>query len=251
MALPRRARVHSMINRIWKPRYLGVVGLAAAAVAVAGAAVVVTASAAGMTFGFHSTPAGTAAVDANTSSTVCSNFMKHFAVDLGKSQAEINEAFQKAIAETLADEAKSGQITQAQADAIKKKLAGQTPCTLPSTVRRPGGEKALAAFMQQYLAAAASALGLSETQLQADLKSGQSLSQIAAAQHVTEADFRTRVTGSLKPVLEKAVTDKKTTAAQEKEILNRLRTGPLPLWNTAVKPRPKPATTATPSPKTA
>jgi hypothetical protein len=240
-----------MINRIWKPRYLRVAGLAAAAVAVAGAAVVVTASAAGMSFGLRQSPASTATVDASKSSAVCSNFMKHLAVDLSKSQAEINAAFQKAIAETLADEVKSGQITQAQADALKKKLANQTPCNLPSHAPRPGGEKALAAFMQQYLAAAASALGITETQLQTDLRSGQSLSQVAAAQHVTEADFRTKVIAGLTPALDKAVTDKKITAAQEQEILTRLQTAPLPLWNTAAKPRPKPGTTATPSPKTA
>ena len=237
-----------MINRIWNPRYLRVAGLAAAAVAVAGAAVVVTASASGMSFGLHQSPAAASTLDANSSSAVCSNFMKHLAVDLSKSQAEINAAFQKAIAETLADEVKSGQLTQAQADALKKKLANQTPCNLPSRAPRPGGDKAIAAFMQQYLAAAASALGLSETQLQTDLRNGQSLSQVAAAQHVSEADFRTKVVAGLRPALDKAVTDKKITAAQEQEIVNRLQTGPLPLCNTAGKPRPKPGTTTSPKP---
>jgi hypothetical protein len=241
-----------MINRIWKARHLRVAGLALGAVAMAGAAVVVTASASGMTFGVRQGPAATtAAVDANPNSAVCSNFMKHFAVEIGKSQAEINAAFQKAIADTLADEVKSGQITQAQADAIKKKLANQTPCTLPSNVgHRPGGDKAaLGAVMQQYLTAAASALGISQTQLQTDLKSGQSLSQVAAAQHVSEADFRTKLIASLKPALDKAVTDKRITAAQEQTIINRLQTGPLPLWNAPVK-RPKPAASPTASPST-
>src|SRR5436305_373205 len=140
----------------------------------------------------------------DSTSAVCSTFMQHFATDLGKSQAEINAAFQKAVAETLADEAKRGQITQTQADAIKKKLANATPCTLPSTAHRPGGEKAIAAFMEQYLAASASALGISETELKTDLKNGQSLSQIAAARNVTQATFRTKVIANLKPVLDKA-----------------------------------------------
>ena len=238
-----------MINRIWKTRYLRVAGLAAGAVAVAGAAVVVTASASGMTFGVRQAPANTAPVDASAaSSTVCSNFMKHFAVDIGKSQAEINAAFQKAVGETLADEVKSGQITQAQADAIKKKLAGQSPCTLPSTApKHAGGDKALGAYLQQYMAAAASALGITQTQLTTDLKNGQSLSQIAAAQHVTEADFRTKVIAALKPTLDQAVKDKKVTSAQEQEIVTRLQTGPLPLWNTEAK-RPKPGTAASPKP---
>jgi len=236
-----------MITRLARLRYLRVAGLAAAAVAVGGAAVVVTASAAGMSFGLRGPAAPQSAVDASTTSAVCSTFMQHFATDLGKSQSEINAAFQKAVAETLADEVKSGKITQAQADAIKKKLANATPCTLPSTAPRPGGEKAIAAFMEQYLAASASALGISETELRTDLKSGQSLSQIAAARHVTEATFRTKVIASLKPVLDKAVTDKKITSAQEQEILSRLQTGELPLWN---KPEKRPQPAGTPSPKT-
>jgi len=171
--------------------------------------------------------------------------MKHFAVEIGKSQAEINAAFQKAVADTLADEVKSGQITQAQADAIKKKLANQTPCTLPNAVGRGGGDKALGAYMQQYLGAAAAALGISETQLMADLKSGQSLSQVAAAQHVSEADFRARLIANLKPALDKAVSDGKLTAAQEQMIVNRLQTGALPLWNVPAKHQ-KPAPTGSP-----
>ena len=74
-----------------------------------------------------------------------------------------------------------------------------------------------------------------------------SLSQIAAARNVTQATFRTKVIANLKPVLDKAVTDKKITSAQEQEILSRLQTGELPLWNKPAK-RPQPA--GTPSPKT-
>src|SRR5438105_5152345 len=109
-----------MITRLLKLRHLRVAGLAAGAVAVAGAAVVVTASASGMNFGFRpsgpsqSSEATLTAAQAKASSAVCSNFMKHFAVEISKSQAEINAAFQKAIGDTLADEVKGGQITQAQ-----------------------------------------------------------------------------------------------------------------------------------------
>src|SRR5438128_6103431 len=176
-----------MIKRFGKQRYPCVIGLAVGAVAVAGSAVIVTASAAGIGFGFHTAgapqgDASLAAAQASTSSTVCGNFMKHFAVAISKSQAEINTAFQKAIADTLADEVKSGQITQAQADAIKQKLVNQTPCTLPSTIGHAGSKSYIAAYMQQYVTAAAAALGLSQTQLKTDLAGGQSLSEVAAAQ---------------------------------------------------------------------
>jgi hypothetical protein len=235
-----------MITRLGRQRFLRVVGLAVGAVAVAGSAVIVTASAAGVSFGSRPN-VSTQSVQANTSSTACSNFMKHFAVEIGKSQAQINSAFQKAIADTLADEVKSNQITQAQADAIKKKLANQTPCALPTSHghTKPGGNKAeIAAYMQQYITASAAALGVSESQLKTDLAAGQSLSQVAAARKVSEADFRTKLIANLKPSLDKAVTDKKLTADQETTILNRLKTGPLPLWNTA--PKHKPTTAASP-----
>jgi len=241
-----------------RARILRVAGLSIGAVAVGVAAIAVTASASGMSLNFNRTSAPQAApesslpsVDASSSSAQCSAFMKHFAVEIGKTQAQINSAFQKAIADTLADEVKAGQITQAQADAIKAKLANQTPCTLPAA-RTPGGDKtAIGAYMQQYLAAAASALGITQTQLTTDLKSGQSLSQVAAAQHVSEADFRTKLIAGLKPALDQAVAGKKITSAQETLILQRLQTGPLPLWNL---PAHKPKATApatSPSPKAA
>src|SRR5258706_5394146 len=134
-------RVKGMITRLRKMRYLRVAGFAVGAVAVAGAAVVITASASGISFGSKPAAAVQQPVDsASTSSAACSNFMEHFAVEIGKTQAQINTAFQKAIAETLADEVKSGQITQAQADAINKKLANQTPCALPGSLggKHPG-----------------------------------------------------------------------------------------------------------------
>jgi len=238
-----------------RARIVRVAGLSIGAVAVGVAAIAVTASASGMTLNFNRTSAPQpapasllTAVDASSSSAQCSAFMKHFAVEIGKTQAQINSAFQKAIADTLADEVKAGQITQTQADAIKAKLANQTPCTLPA-VRTPGGDKtAIGAYMQQYLAAAATALGITQTQLTTDLKSGQSLSQVAAAQHVSEADFRTKLIAGLKPALDQAVSQKKITSAQETLILQRLQTGPLPLWSLpARKPRATaPATTTSP-----
>ncbi|TMF40612.1 MAG: hypothetical protein E6I30_01565 [Chloroflexi bacterium] len=240
-----------MITRLWKLRRLRVAGFAVGAVAIAGIAVVATASAAGMSFGFRpntssqsQSDASLTAAQSRASSAACGEFMSHFAVEIGKSQAQINVAFQKAIADTLADEVKAGHLTQAQADTIKKKLANQTPCSLPSLAPR-GDKTAIAAYMVQYLTAAAAALGVTETQLQSDLKNGQSLSQVASAQKVSEADFRNKLIANLKPVLDKAVSDKKITAAQEQTIVSRLQTGPLPLWNRPEKRKPMPA--ATPS----
>src|SRR5712691_2411355 len=236
-----------MFTRLSRLRYLRVAGFAVAAVTVTGLAVVVTASAAGAFRSnntSHSDEAMLTAVDSRASAAVCSDFMKHFAVEIGKTQAEINAAFQRAVADTLADEVKAGHITQARADAIKQKLANHTPCTLPSLAGH-GDRHLLHTFMRQYIGAAASALGLTEAQLKTDLANGQSLSQVAGAQKVSEATFRTNLIANLKPVLDKAVADKMLSADQEQRILSRLQNGPLPMWDHAFKHRPAP--TATPS----
>ena len=225
-------------------RFFRAAGLAVGAVIIGGVAVVAAASLAGLrpSSNVVANDLATTQAEQRISSAACSAFMTHFATEIGKTEAEVNAAFQKAIADTLADEVKAGHITQAQADTIKARLANKTPCTLPGL--NPRGAK-IEAFMQQYVAASAAALGITEAQLKTDLRSGQSLSQIASSKKISEADFRTKVTANLKPVLDKAVSNKRITAAQEQTILDRLKTGPLPLWNRPLKHRPSPA--ATPS----
>jgi hypothetical protein len=240
-----------------KLRYLRVVGFAAGAVLVAGAAVLVTASAAGLNVGFRpssSQPAaaGTASISQKAgASAVCNDFLSHLSSDLGKSQSQVNAAVQKAIGETLADEVKNKDLTQAQADAIKQKLTSQPPCALAGNLGKapaPPSGATIGAYTQQLISAAASALGITDTQLKADLAKGMTLSQIAAAQNppVTEAQFRTRLIAKLTPLLDTAVTNKKLTTAQEQMILQRLQTGPIPFWSAPMR-RPKPAAPATPA----
>ncbi len=244
------------MKRFQTTRLLRVVGFAAGAVVVAGAAVLVTASAAGLNVGFRSsTPqpaqAETASVASKASaSAICNDFISHLSSDLGKSQSQVSSAVQKAIGETLADEVKNGDLTQAQADAIKARLASQPPCTLAGNLKpgpAAGASPKVGAYMQQLLTAAASALGVSPTTLKADLAKDMTLSQIAAAQKppVTEAQFRTRLIAQLTPLLDTAVKNKKLTSAQEQAILKQLQTGPIPLWTAPIK---KPKTAAPPSP---
>ena len=89
------------------------------------------------------------------------------------------------------------------------------------------------------MSAAASALGITTDTLKADLAKGMTLHQIADVQSppVTEAQFRSKLIANLKPTLDKAVTDKKITSAQEQKILAALQTGPIPFWD---KPMGKP-----------
>jgi len=239
-----------VITTIATPKNLRILSFAAGAAAIAGAAVYMTASAAGYSFNFggpkaaNVPAAGTMADKSSTpASGVCNEFAAHFSSDLGVSQDKVNSAFQEAVGQTLADEVKAGHITQAQADAIKKKMAGKAPCTLAGSL---GGRNAAGgAFTQALMSAAASALGITPEQLKADLAKGMTLHQIANAQNppVTEDQFRSRLIASLKTQLDKAVADGKITSAQEQKILTALQTGPIPFWD---KPMRKPSTTATP-----
>jgi hypothetical protein len=239
-----------VISTIATPKNLRVLSFAAGAAAIAGAAVYITASAAGYSFNFGgpkaaNVPAASTVADKSSApaSAVCNEFITHFSSDLGVSQEKVDSAFQEAVSQTLADEVKAGHITQAQADAIKKKMAGKAPCALAGSL---GGKNAAgAAYQQALLSAAASALGISTDTLKADLAKGMTLHQIADAQNppVTEAQFRSRLIANLKPVLDKAVSDKKITSEQEQRILTALQTGPIPFWD---RPMRKPSAAASP-----
>ncbi len=247
-----------MIKSIATFRHLRVIGFATGAVALAAGAVWITASAAGLNVGFVSATspskpattetAASAAQQPAQASAVCNDFVSHLASDLGTTQGKLDTAFQKAVGQTLDDEVKNGDITQAQADVIKNKVGGQAPCTLlPSAAgKAPGAD--LGAYRQALLTGAAAALGISDQQLKTDLAKGMTLAQVAAAQNppVTEPLFRNRLIAQLTPMLDAAVASKKLTAAQEQAVIHQLQTGPIPYWNTPMPPAKK-AVTASPA----
>lgn len=241
-----------MITTLARPKTIRIAGFAGGAAAIAAAAVYITASAAGVNFGFgsHGTASASSAAastvsDKASASGVCNEFASHFSSDLGVSQDKVNAAFQKAVGQTLADEVKAGDITQAQADAIQKRMAGKAPCAIAGSLSAPKGTAGAGAYTQALMTAAASALGISPEQLKADLAKGMTLHQIASAQNppVTEDQFRSRLIANLTPLLDKAVADKKLTPAQEQKFIQALQSGPIPFWDTPMR---KPS--AAPSP---
>ena len=187
----------------------------------------------------------------STPAAICDAFLTHLTADLGKSltKAQVNAAIQKAIGETLADEVKNGDLKQAQADALKAKLTSQPTCALAGVGKTPGpaGHTKNLVYQQQLITAAASVLGISDTQLKTDLANGKTLSELAAAhkpQAITEGQFRTSLIAKLTPLLTTAVNNKQITADQKTDILKRLQTGPIPFWNKPVPhKKPLPATT--------
>ena len=231
-----------MITTLATPKNVRIVSFAAGAAAIAAAAVYITASAAGYSFNFggpksSNVPAATTADrSGGPASSVCSEFIAHFSSDLGVSQDKVNSAFQEAVGQTLADEVKAGHITQAEADAIQKRMAGKAPCALAGSL---GGGKNTSgrAYTQALLTAAAKALGITPEQLKVDLAKGMTLHQIADAQNppVTEDQFRSRLIANLKPILDAMVANKRITSEQEQKILQQLQTGPIPFWDKPVR----------------
>jgi hypothetical protein len=233
-------------------RYLRVVGFALGAVAIAGAAVLVTASAAGLNAGARSaapqqaTAETAAIVDKSTPAAICDAFLTHLTADLahGLNKTQVNAAIQKAIGETLADEVKNGDITQAQADAMKAKFASQPTCVLASVGKTRGDHGSNGVYKKLLFSATAAALNISEDKLKTELAAGKTASQLAPA-GMTEAQFRTLLISKLTPMLDKAIADKQMTADQKAGILKRLQTGPVPFWSKPASHKKAPAAATT------
>jgi hypothetical protein len=219
-ALPRPAKI-----------YLAAVGV----VGVAGVAGVVTVAAA--------SPSPSPSASPNAGQAYCNTFTGHVASNLGKSQSQVQKAIADAIGQTLNDAVKNGDLTQKQADAIKSKRGGQAcPAGVPGLAgpgragpggfgRGPGfgfgGPRVARLGLDEY----ARALGISQSELQQDLRSGKTVKDVAASKGMDESAFRSRLVAVTKADLDTQVKDGNLTQKQEDAILQRLQNNPLPLWD--------------------
>jgi hypothetical protein len=94
--------------------------------------------------------------------------------------------------------------------------------------------KTNAAAIQSQIA---SDLHLTASQLQQDIKSGQTLSQIATTQNVSATQLQTDEVNVVKPYLDQAVSAGSVTQKQEDNFLKRLQTNPDTL-DTLLKVKP-------------
>jgi hypothetical protein len=237
-SLPRAARV-----------YLTAVG----AVSVAAVAVVVTGAATGTPL-LAASPSPSPSPGSGTN--YCSRFTGHLASNLGKSQSQVQKAISDAVSQTIDDAVKNGDLTQSQANAIKARLgsnasAGQCPGGLrgiPGIVRGGGFGPRFGGARFNQLDEVAKALGITTAQLQQDLQSGKTVQQLASAQGMDEAAFRTKLASVTKADLDQQVKAGNLTQNQEDAVLQRIQNGPLPLWNGAAPKHFGPARGAAPSP---
>lgn len=157
----------------------------------------------------------------NTSSTAtntyCTQYLQDLANRLNVSVSTLEQDKLAARNDVINQMVKDGKLTQSQATAIEQKLASHQACT----GKGKGGaidRFVTRQFLQKYrpvmINDIAKGLNLSSTQLTSDLKAGQSLSQIATAQHVSATQLNTIVNNAIQDALHQAVSAKDLTQAQ-------------------------------------
>ncbi len=96
------------------------------------------------------------------------------------------------------------------------------------------------------LQAEAQTLGITPKQLQADLKGGTTVQQLATQKGLSQAQFQQQFSADVKPLLDTQVAAGTITSKQEQKLLQRYATA-VPNWSTV----PKPKASALPSPPAA
>src|SRR5579863_8286859 len=147
----------------------------------------------------------------------CEQYLQTLASKLNVSVTTL-EQDQLAAKEAVINQAVSnGKLTQAQATAIEQKLKSRQACS-GSSQRTPWQGYVTRQFLQKYRSdivnQVAQGLHLTSSKLVSDLKAGESLSQIATAQHVSAAQLQTIVTNAVNNTLKIAVSAGDLTQAQ-------------------------------------
>lgn len=112
----------------------------------------------------------------------------------------------------------------------------------PSPAKAGAAAAANQAVRRVAIQAEAQVLGISVKQLNADVKGGKTVQQLAAAKGLSQDQFRTQFRAAVKAELDKAVAAGTLTADQEQQALTRLDQA-IPNW-TAPQPKPSPSATA-------
>jgi len=156
-----------------------------------------------------------------TSSTAtnpyCEQYLQTLASKLNVSVTTLEQDRLAAREAVINQAVTNGKLTQAQATAIEQKLTSHQACS-GSSQRFPGQRYVTRQFLQKYRSdivnQVAQGLHLTSSQLVSDLKAGESLTQIATAQHISAAQLQTIVTNAVDSSLKTAVSAGDLTQAQ-------------------------------------
>ena len=163
---------------------------------------------------------------ATTRQGVVDDFLNQLAQNLGVSRSTLDTAL-KTTADQQVDKAvTSGTLTQAQATAIKQRIAnGQFPLGFAGFGGFGRGGHGMVGAGVDLRQALATALGVSPAELQQDLKNGQTITQIAQAHGKTAQDVQNAVVAAVKSNLDKAVQAGTLTQTQENNIVQKIQNG--------------------------
>ncbi len=161
--------------------------------------------------------AATTATPTTTTNTYCQQYMQDLANSLHVSVATLQQDQQGAKEAIVAQLVKDGKLTQAQADAINKRIASHQACSGKGKTWWDNGilRQTLTKYKTTLGTQVAQGLHLTAAQLQSDLQKGQTLKQIAKAQKVTEKQLHTIVLNAVHSTLDQAQKAGDITSAQE------------------------------------
>ena len=154
-------------------------------------------------------------------------FLDKLAAALGIQRPALDSAITSAANATVNEAVQQGTLTQEQADAIKPRL--QTGDVGPLFGGRGfgrgshGGLRDVAGVKQAMLDAAASTLGITTAELNTQLRSGQTIAQLAQAHNTTEQAVVDAALAAAKSRLDAAVTAGTLTKAQADAVYARLQ----------------------------
>jgi len=155
--------------------------------------------------------------------------IKDAAGQLGVQPSALSDALKKAYMNRIDAAVAAGQLTKAQGDAIKAQIQSGGPMLVPGGFRGPGpmgqgpmGQIGPRAGMRG-LDAAATYLGLTESELQTKLQGGKSLADVAKDQGKSVDGLIQALVADAKKHLDQAVSDGHLTQAQEDQILGQVK----------------------------
>jgi hypothetical protein len=165
------------------------------------------------------------AIAASKSSTARSDsFLARVAGHLGISTQKLQDATKAAAIDQVDADLKAGRITKPQADAMKARIEqGEVPLFLGGPHRFGDfGHQGIPFGPHRHLSAVADYLGLTVPQLLQKLGNGQSLADVAKAQHKSVDGLKKAILDGAKKDFAQAVKAGYMTDAQAKEELNEL-----------------------------
>ena len=165
--------------------------------------------------------AGGAYAASSTDSNPKQAFLNDVAKRLHVSPQQLKAAFQGATQDQLNAAVKAGKLTQAQANAIEKRLREGGPPPLPFFHRRPLPGAPL--MGEGLLGAAVQYLGITPIQLFDQIRSGKSLAQVARAHGKSVSGLESAMVAAERSRLDRAQKRGLITRSQEQQFLSRVQ----------------------------